>query len=71
MGWVDAANCHFYVLCHRICDQRQNSVNKELERIFLTKARLEMACGGEECQKPVVRKNELEIYDKLDEEDKD
>ncbi len=71
MGWADAVYRRFDVLCHRIRDQRQTSVNKELERIFLTKAPLEMACGGEEQQKPAVRKDELEIYDELDEEDED
>jgi hypothetical protein len=28
MGWADAAYCRFDVLFHRICEQRQNSVNQ-------------------------------------------
>jgi hypothetical protein len=49
MGWADAAYCRFDVLCHHNCEQCHNSVNRELEWIFLTNAaRLEMAHGGEE-----------------------
>jgi hypothetical protein len=48
MGWADAAYRRFDVLCHRIRDQRQTTVNKELERIFLTNAREDMANGGDE-----------------------
>jgi hypothetical protein len=71
MGWADAAYRRFDVLCHRIRDQRQTTVNKELERIFLTNAREDMANGGDERQRPAIRENELEIYDELDEEDED
>jgi hypothetical protein len=71
MGWADAAYRRFDVLCHRIRDQRQTSVNKELEQIFLTNARKDMANGGDERQRPAIRENELEIYDELDVEDED
>jgi hypothetical protein len=30
-----------------------------------------MANGGDKRQRPVIRENELEIYDELDEEDED
>jgi hypothetical protein len=72
MGWADDAYRRFDVLCHRIRDQRQNSVNKELERLFLKNARSEMARGGVERQPPTAaRSNEVEIYDELDDDDDD
>jgi hypothetical protein len=71
MGWADAAYRRFDGLCHRIREQRQNSVNKELEQMFLNNSRLEMAQGGEERRGPEVRMHELDIYDELDEGEED
>jgi hypothetical protein len=70
MGWADAAYTRFDQLCTLLQAQRQNEVNKELERAFLARARVKLAGGGTSMVRPIGQAARgVEVYNELDDDE--
>jgi hypothetical protein len=71
MGWADAAYIQFDELCKRIREQRQTTLNKKLEQMYLARSRSLLAGrGGPHSRRlgGLVERN-VEVYNELDSEE--
>jgi hypothetical protein len=71
-GWEDTAYVQFDELCKRIREQRQTTLNKKLEQMYLAKSHSLLVGGGPHSQRMggLVETN-VEVYNKLDSEEED
>jgi Asp-tRNA(Asn)/Glu-tRNA(Gln) amidotransferase B subunit len=72
MGWADVAYVQLFdELCKRIREQRQTTLNKKLEQMYLARSS-SLAGGGphSRCLGGLVERN-VEVYNKLDSEEED
>jgi hypothetical protein len=71
MGWADVANVQFDVLCKRIREQRQTTLNKKLEQMYLARSRSLLAGGPHSRRLGGLAERNVEVYNKLDSEEED
>jgi hypothetical protein len=72
MGWTDAAYIQFDELCKRICEQRQTTLNKKLEQMYLARSCSLLAGRGPHSRRlgGLVERN-VEVYNELDSDEED
>jgi hypothetical protein len=65
-----AAYTRFDQLCTLLQAQRQTEINIELEKVFLARARVQLAGGGAPLERPIGQATRgVEVYNELDDEE--